>query len=112
MPRDKQIGLKFDSEDVDRWDAWAAEHGFSRTTMIEAAMERLMESPVAVAPPPKAAPTHGSRRRRAYVCANEKCVPPRRIFLAQDQPERVPDCPEGHGPMVRQGNRDYLGQPV
>jgi hypothetical protein len=42
MARDKQIGLKFQAEDIARWDAWAKQHELTRTTMIEAAMSLLM----------------------------------------------------------------------
>lgn len=107
----KSIGLKFEEEDVEAWDAWAEAHGFTRTSAIETAMEHLMAGPVPVVPPRRAGGVaRGSRR--AFICEHEvkgvrDCN--RRIFLTPDEPDRVPDCPE-HGAMVRQENRPYLGQ--
>lgn len=44
--------------------------------------------------------------RRAYMCLNEKCDPPRRVFLFPGDPE-PPSCPE-HGPMQLQANVPYV----
>lgn len=41
MPR-KPIGLKFEEDDVARWDAWAIEQGLTRTRLIETAVEHLI----------------------------------------------------------------------
>jgi hypothetical protein len=47
------------------------------------------------------------RERRAFVCPNKACVPPRREFLDPDAPMMVPEC-ENHGKMVRQPNNEYV----
>ena len=108
----RQVGLKFDELDLERWDAWAVVHGFTRTTLVETAVELLLAGPVPVAPVRVPAGRSGGGRRRAFICGHEvkgvrDCN--RRVFLTPDEPDRVPDCPE-HGPMVVQGNRPYLGQ--
>jgi hypothetical protein len=52
----------------------------------------------------------GSRERRCYVCGHKECVPPLRIFLRPDEPDRpVPRCPL-HGAMARQPNKRYGGR--
>ena len=114
----KQVGLKFEEEDLARWDVWAESQGLTRTTLIETAVERLISAAGDQAPAEKpqpesqAKPKHRARPgiRRAWICSNEKCVPPRRIFLSKDDPpDMVPECPE-HGPMMHQPNRPYFGQ--
>ncbi len=47
----KQFGLKFDEEDVARWDAWAESQGLTRTTFLETAAERLISQGTEQAPP-------------------------------------------------------------
>ncbi len=117
MTRDKQIGLKFETSDVERWDEWAGEHGYTRTTMIETAMERLMTA-TGEAPPPKGEESQAQEKsapprprpgiRRAYVCKKEECN--RRTFVPKEMPaDFIPDCPE-HGCMERQENKPYFGQ--
>jgi len=113
----KQVGLKFEESDLERWDAFAGVQGLTRTTLVETAVERLISAMSGQAPVEGvlgAGRSHGASpgRRRAYICLHEvkgvrDCV--RRVFLTPDEPDRVPDCPE-HGAMVRQENRSYLGQ--
>ncbi len=120
----KQVGLKFDEEDLARWDVFAEAQGWSRTTLFETAVERLIGAGGEQAPAPKVAESQaptGERKhlarpgvRRAFICTHrakpeaEACN--RRVFLPAEAPAAtVPDCPE-HGPMVRQANRPYLGQ--
>lgn len=43
--------------------------------------------------------------RRAYVCLDPKCDPPRRVFLRPGE-KAPPRCPD-HGPMQRQANVPY-----
>lgn len=45
----KQVGLKFEESDLVKWDAFAEARGFSRTQLVERAVERFMEAPAAVA---------------------------------------------------------------
>lgn len=40
----KQIGIKFEDEDLARWDLWAESHGLTRTTLIETAVERFISA--------------------------------------------------------------------
>lgn len=115
----KPIGLKFEEDDVQRWDEWAVAHGFTRTSLIETAVEALIEAGTVAATrvaTPKAEPTTAAARplRRAYLCLHQdKNMPPcnRRIFLTPDEPDHTPDCPQ-HGPMTHQANRPYSGVPV
>lgn len=37
----KQVGLKFEEEDLVRWDAWAEERKLTRTELFELALGRL-----------------------------------------------------------------------
>lgn len=128
----KQVGLKFEEEDLARWDQFAESQGLTRTTLVETAVERLIDvaqkqapgketrSPVLTA---DSEPTRGRGPviepqqsqakpgvRRAWICANDKCQPPYRRFLtAEDPQDFVPACPE-HGRMVQQENKPYMGQ--
>lgn len=45
----KQIGLKFEESDIERWDAWAEAHELTRTQAIEAGMAALLEGRVIAA---------------------------------------------------------------
>lgn len=51
--------------------------------------------------------------RHAYWCthkSHENDAVPLRVFVAAGAP--VPRCPQGHGPMKRQANHPYFGEPV
>ncbi len=118
----KQVGLKFEVEDLARWDVFAEAQGWSRTTLFETAVERLIGG-VAEAPPAKAAESQAPSSdrqhfakpggRRAYICQhtdrNGVLDCNRRIFLPGGAEVEVPECPE-HGRMVAQPNRPYMGQ--
>ena len=49
------------------------------------------------------------RVRRAYRCKNKDCA--NRVFLPPHAPDETPRCTE-HGPMRREPNQKYLGQPT
>lgn len=50
-------------------------------------------------------------KRRAYICEHKDHSGPGnvpwRTFLTPDEPDRVPNCPDGHGAMRRQTNLPY-----
>jgi hypothetical protein len=48
MPR-KSIGLKFEEDDLARWDAWAEVRGLTRTGLLETAVEHLIGFEAALA---------------------------------------------------------------
>lgn len=106
----RQIGLKFEESDVRLWDAWAAEHGLTRTTLIEAAVSMLMAADERVAESVVAEAKSGHLPRpgirRVFVCL--KCRRTTQL-CGEIDPSFVPACSE-HGKMVRQANHPYRGK--
>ncbi len=133
----KQVGLKFDEEDLARWDEFAESQGWSRTTLIETAVERLLGSTGKAPGPVERSPgaqmenevpreaeapglpfeeRHRARPgiRRVFICTHQdkgaKWACNYRIALPKEVPgSTIPSCPE-HGPMVRQANKPYRGE--
>ncbi len=115
----KQYGLKFEEEDVARWDQFAESQGWTRTTLLGTAVERLIaatEVPGTVSKddpePAPEEPEHRARPgvRKAYICTHKDCKPPRRVFLERGVPDVAPECPEHGRTMQKQRNKPYAGQ--
>lgn len=107
----RSIGLKFEADDVDRWDAWAITQGLTRTSLIETAVEHLIgfedalqamaagETDIQIKPPGKTPlPADPAAVGDAIVARDEHLQqhgiqpPGRRAFICTHQTKGVRDC--------------------